>query len=184
MTEVAALEEDRNTLTRRLGYCIAAPVWLSWLAAHSPVHMDTDYSWASIEDWTRLFQVKDVYCTVVVKRRRHLSWLVLCISVPLSPFLFPLWQRRVANGAVHYSSRVVVILEYHSSEVTISQSTAALLMSTSLFPDKTVVACVYNTMDIDLIVFLCVCMCMYLLCSLFSLPFPTWGYSMMIRFDL
>ena len=31
-----------------------------------------------------------------------------------------------------------------------------------------------NTMDVDLIVFLCVYMCMFLLCSLLFVPFPTW----------
>ena len=39
-------------------------------------------------------------------------------------------------------SIVVVILKYHSSEVTISQFTAALKMSTSLFADETLAACV------------------------------------------
>ena len=54
-------------------------------------------------------------------------------------------------------------------------------MSTSLFPDKTtqhMYLC--NTLDIDLIVFSCVCMYMFLLFSLFLVMFPTWGYSMMI----
>ena len=59
----------------------------------------------------------------------------------------------------------MVILEYHSSEVTISQSTAALKMSTSLFPDKTAgngtknkeYSRNNNTMGVALIVFLCVC---------------------------
>ena len=37
-----------------------------------------------------------------------------------------------------------------------------------------------NTKDVDLIVFLCVYMCMFLLCSSLFLPFPTWGYLMMI----
>ena len=35
-----------------------------------------------------------------------------------------------------------------------------------------------NTKDVDLIVFLC--MCMFLLCSSLFVPFPTWDYSMMI----
>ena len=91
-TEVAALEEDRSILTRclcwwlvacwcmvsspsalgarlRLGsgllyYCTTAPVWLSlWFAAHSPVHMDTDYWWACNEDLTRLLgQRHALYC--------------------------------------------------------------------------------------------------------------------------
>ena len=50
-------------------------------------------------------------------------------------------DQEVANGAVHYSPRVVVVLEYHSSEVTISQFTAALKMSTLSFP-TTAAACV------------------------------------------
>ena len=50
-----------------VGYCTAVPVWLSWLAAHSPVHMDTD-GWASIEDLTRLSQVKDSHYSVIAER--------------------------------------------------------------------------------------------------------------------
>ena len=59
MTEVAALEEDRNTLTvlvidgrlvasipSGLLYCSTCLAKLA--CCHSPIHMDTDYWWASM----------------------------------------------------------------------------------------------------------------------------------------
>ena len=61
------------------------------------------------------------------------------------------------------------------SEVTISQSTAALKMSTSLFPTRQqqhVYLC--NTMDIDLIVLVSVHVpAMFVI----VVPFPNWGYN-------
>ena len=79
MTEVAALEEDMqeyidkvsvlvaggmlvvsipSTLSvglQVLDYCTADPL----LICCHPVHIDTDYWWDSIEDWTRLSRVKE-----------------------------------------------------------------------------------------------------------------------------
>ena len=70
-------------------YC-STHLTISWLAAHSPVHLDTDYWWASSEDWTSLSRVKDLHYTLVAKRpltKTPYSWLLLCISVPMSLFL-------------------------------------------------------------------------------------------------
>ena len=103
---------------------------------------------------------------------------VLCASVPwaLSPLLPPPWPRGVVSGAVHYISRVVIVFEFHSSEVTLSQFIAAPKMSI-LSRQGSCSICTCTTQWT--LILLCYCIgawacscCVHY--NYFFVPFPIW----------
>ena len=109
-----------------LGYCTAAPVWLSWLAAHSPVHMNTGIGGLALRIGQDSLRSKTctLYCSNQETPNKDTLVGLYCVHLYtcLTLSSLPPWPKRVSNGAVHHSSRIVVTAEYHSSDVTISQS--------------------------------------------------------------